>query len=203
MQILLVSATELEMNVIKEVREEGVTYLITGVGTPLTLTLLLDFLHFHPIDLAIQVGLAGSFRKRLPVGSVGLVEMDAFADVAWHHGDELVPVYSSLQTTLFEPDGFVLSTLYPFQQKGWAAVTVNSPTLDNSRKAWLERHWNPDIETMEGAAFYFACQLRKIPAIQIRSISNYVGEPRSSWQIHKALRSLKEFVQEYLQKIKS
>ncbi len=36
--------------------------------------------------------------------------------------------------------------------------------------------FNPVTESMEGAALHYVCLMEKIPFLQIRSISNYIGE---------------------------
>jgi len=53
---------------------------------------------------------------------------------------------------------------------------------------------------MEGAAFFYVCQLQKIPHIQIRSISNYV-EPRNraNWNISLAIKNLNEVLWKLIQ----
>jgi futalosine hydrolase len=44
---------------------------------------------------------------------------------------------------------------------------------------------------MEGAAFHYVCLQEEIPFIQLRSVSNYVGERnKSKWQIKKAVENL-------------
>jgi futalosine hydrolase len=44
---------------------------------------------------------------------------------------------------------------------------------------------------MEGAAFHFVCLQQKIPFIQIRSISNSVGErDKTKWVIKDAVNNL-------------
>lgn len=46
---------------------------------------------------------------------------------------------------------------------------------------------------MEGAAFFYVCIQEKVPFIEIRSVSNEVGErDRTKWNIPLALDSLKE-----------
>ena len=48
-----------------------------------------------------------------------------------------------------------------------------------------------DIETMEGAAFFYACLMSGTPCVQIRGISNYI-EPRnlSKWNIPLAVKNM-------------
>ena len=55
----------------------------------------------------------------------------------------------------------------------------------------LSNGLNPQIESMEGAAFFYACKIARIPCLQIRSISNYVERRnKASWDILLAIKTL-------------
>jgi len=55
----------------------------------------------------------------------------------------------------------------------------------------LKNKYLPVVESMEGAAFHFVCIMEKIRFIQIRGISNYVGErDKSKWKIEAAVNEL-------------
>ncbi|HEY0610467.1 MAG TPA: hypothetical protein VGD35_12440, partial [Chitinophaga sp.] len=57
----------------------------------------------------------------------------------------------------------------------------------------LEQKYAPDIESMEGAAFHFACLQEAVPFLQLRSISNYVeARDKSKWNIPLAVKQLNE-----------
>ena len=46
---------------------------------------------------------------------------------------------------------------------------------------------------MEGAAFHYVCLQQKIPFIQLRAISNYVGERnKTKWKMKEAIINLNE-----------
>jgi futalosine hydrolase len=64
-------------------------------------------------------------------------------------------------------------------------------------------HYDADIETMEGAAFFYACLSAGQPFVQIRSLSNYV-EPRdrSKWNIPLAVETLNAKLIELIQEAK-
>jgi futalosine hydrolase len=51
----------------------------------------------------------------------------------------------------------------------------------------------PDIESMEGAAFFASCMVHRVPCLQLRAVSNRV-EPRNreAWNIPLALNRLQE-----------
>ena len=61
---------------------------------------------------------------------------------------------------------------------------------------------NPQLESMEGAAFFYACRELKGPCIQIRAVSNYVEKRnRDNWQIGLAIKNLNTFAAELLKEL--
>jgi futalosine hydrolase len=67
-------------------------------------------------------------------------------------------------------------------------VSGSLPTISR-----LEKKYAPDIESMEGAAFHYACLVENIPFIQLRSISNYVEiRDKSKWKIPLAVKTLND-----------
>jgi futalosine hydrolase len=54
---------------------------------------------------------------------------------------------------------------------------------------------NPQLESMEGAAFFYACSQFSLPSIQIRAVSNYVERRnRDQWNIPLAIDNLNQFL---------
>lgn len=48
---------------------------------------------------------------------------------------------------------------------------------------------------MEGAALHYTCLLENIPFMQVRAISNYVGErDKSKWKMKEAIRNLNDSI---------
>jgi len=61
---------------------------------------------------------------------------------------------------------------------------------------------NAEIESMEGAAFFYACREAGLPCMQIRAVSNYVEKrDRDSWQIGLAIKNLDKFAAEFLKEL--
>jgi len=191
-QVLLTAPTKLEGRVFEEHGLDKAHVLITGIGTPLTLSSLLDYLYWHPVDLAIQVGFAGSFNESLTIGTTHVVLMDAFADVAWYSDGQREPVYKNHGGSFFPLAGYLLPNGLSAHVEGVRGITVHEPTMDKENIIWLKKYWSPDLETMEGAAFYLACNLRNVPSLQIRVVSNYVGDNREKWEFSLALQALKK-----------
>ena len=50
----------------------------------------------------------------------------------------------------------------------------------------------PEVENMEGAAFFSVCDALGVACCQIRAVSNYVGEPFGQWAVEEAVGNLTE-----------
>ena len=192
--ILIIAATTFE---IPSFINEQHDVLITGVGAPATLYHLQKRLQQIDYDFVVQAGIAGSFDNRLSLGEVVTVEQDTFGDLGMEEKNNFTPIFKS---------GFVDANEFPFEN-GWlkntngllkqsslknvSAVTVNKVSDSPLQTQQLIQAFNPQIESMEGAAFHYVCLQEKIPFIQIRSISNYVGErDKTKWKMKEAITNL-------------
>jgi len=205
MHILLVSATKFEIqsflslleNEKHQLNGKTIDVLITGVGQIGTTYNLLTNLQNKKADVVIQAGVAGSFADQVTLGETVLIRQDAFGDVGMEEKENF--------TTLFDA-GFAGKNDFPFID-GWLinnheilgqsrlkkvkAITVNKVSDSLLQQQQLKNHFDPEIESMEGAAFHYVCLQQKIPFIQIRSVSNAVGErDKSKWQIKDAIINL-------------
>jgi futalosine hydrolase len=211
-RILFVTSTSIEAGVLGKLKDfrkyqDGyrssnieIDLLIGGVGSISTAWAMTKWLsqHSRP-DLAINAGIAGSFRDEIAKGAVVMPISDCFADSGIEDGENFL--------TLSEA-GLAGADEFPFRRgllhadssytdkfnkllMPVSAITVNTasgsaPTIDK-----LIRKYNPDIETMEGATFFYICAREKIPFLAFRAISNKV-EPRNkkNWSIDLALDNL-------------
>jgi futalosine hydrolase len=82
------------------------------------------------------------------------------------------------------------------------AVTVNTVSGSEEVIRKIYEKYNPDIETMEGAAFFYVCAMENIPFLALRAVSNKV-EPRNreKWNIPLALKNLTKGLNDVLMKI--
>lgn len=211
-KILLVTATQAEAASLKNISgiinsPEGFLYgnceislLITGVGAVPAAWAMTRWFYSHPKpDLAINAGIAGSFNPDIKVGDVVLPVSDCFADAGIETPDGF---YTMSEAGLRNADSF------PFQNgritagnrffakaskllKTVNAISVNRTSGSEPTISRLREMYNPDIETMEGATFFYICAMEKIPFMGIRSVSNFV-EPRQreKWDVPLALANL-------------
>lgn len=197
MNILLVVATELEIEQeifhrIKNSNKHQVNILITGMGVPSTLYNLSKYVFLQkteasPLDLVINIGIAGSFKNDLTNGQVIRIVEDTYADLGFEEQREFKHMSEIINTPLFYKNNHSFS----FQFKNKRGITVNTVTDDEKKIISLIKKFNPEIETMESAAIFDFCTKENIPFIVIRAISNRVGErDKTKWHISLAVHNL-------------
>ncbi len=181
----------------------GIDVLITGYGSAFTAYHLTRALNMINYDLTINIGLAGSFDHFLEQGFVVNVVQDQFADLGVEHKNKL---YTLSEEELMDENEFPfaegkLNSLGNFEiEEVDSLIPVKSITVNTlySNPKWINimrDKFSPEIETMNGAAFFYVCLLEKIPFLQIRAISHFVEIRRiENWNIPSALENLSESV---------
>lgn len=212
MRILLVTATSSEADIIRRFAvstDQGGRYiygnlsielLITGVGTVATAWALTRLLSAGSLpDLAINAGIAGSFREEIKTGEVVVPVSDCIADAGIETGRGFI---SLAEAGLEDPDifpftgGRIISSGSHVQEAAGklrtvSSITVNTASGNESTICRLVKKYDPDIETMEGAAFFYVCSREMIPFLALRAISNKVEiRNRNRWDITLALDNL-------------
>ena len=83
-----------------------------------------------------------------------------------------------------------------------SGITVNEITTRDKRINQLVQKYNPATETMEGAALHYVCRSMNVPFMQMRAVSNYVGErDKSKWKMKEAIDNLNETLLKYVDKL--
>lgn len=175
--------------------------LITGIGAMKTAFAMARFNEAPNLDLAINVGIAGSYNRDLELGKVVHVISDRFADIGVEEADgSFTDVYDlELEARNKYPytDGALLNDglKYSFDIQEVKALTVNKVHGTQASIDQIKAKYQADIETMEGAGFHYACKNMDIPHVQLRALSNYV-EPRNrdGWQIELAIDQLNQTI---------
>jgi futalosine hydrolase len=225
MNILLVAATTAEIQPAVQYLEEqwsksssniytnnktSVEMLITGVGMMATAYSLGATLQLKNYDFALQCGIAGSFDRNIPLGTVLAISSEQMGDLGAEDHDEFIDIYEL---------GLLGENDIPFTNKkleanvGMYAKYIDLPQVEgltvntvSGKQATIDRlrnKYNCQIESMEGAAFHYACLKQDIPFAQVRAISNYI-EPRNreNWQLGKAVNNLNNWLITFIENIK-
>lgn len=198
-KILIVAATAAEiapaLSHFGETHEQ-VDFLVTGVGMVSTAFALGKYLNKKNYRLAINVGIAGAFNKKIALGEVVFVAQDSFPELGAEDGEGFLSIAelgfgkSHYRSILPAGDKEILRGI-----KNVDGITVNTVHGNQNRIDQLLTTWPVDVESMEGAAFYYACEQLNLPCIQIRSISNYVERrDREKWKIGLAVKNLNEWI---------
>ncbi|MEI6347220.1 MAG: futalosine hydrolase [Bacteroidota bacterium] len=216
MNILIVSATDLEVVDIKKEfesvfptpSEHQYCFSTLGIGIAASTFTLTKELLTTPVDFIIQIGIAGSFSQKLPIGTTVWVTNDQFSDLGAITDDGFKSLKSlNLQDSDFEVSflpQLIKSIPLPNNLKKVRGITSDTIHNNSFRIEELQLSINPDIETMEGAAIMHVCNSLNIPNIQVRSISNFVA-PRETneWNLEIALDSLKTWLFEYINRLET
>jgi futalosine hydrolase len=190
-------------------RHQRVETIITGVGLMnTTYTLTRHFAREKP-TLAIQAGIAGTLHpifapgmvvsvKEDMVGDLGVVEKNEWKDVfdLGLADENTIPYF---QKKLINPHRDLLSKLH---LESVRSISVNQVSTNAEAIRKMKEKYMPVIESMEGAAFHYVCLMEKIPFVQIRAISNMVGErDKSCWKIHESIKALNDELIKYINHI--
>lgn len=209
MRVLVVAATEFEVGGLRaeggsrnqesRVKNQDIEFLITGVGMVATAFALGKHLAAHQYDLAINLGIAGSFDRNIALGEVVEVVEDSLSELGAEDGDAFLTIESmGFGESVFKPSAG-LSDFGKFNLKQVKAVTVNTVHGHLPSIQKLADRLQPQLESMEGAAFFYACKQAGVPCLQIRAVSNYVEKRnRDAWQIGLAIKNLNSFAVDLL-----
>jgi futalosine hydrolase len=176
--------------------------LVAGIGAVTTAWSLKRWLASNDKpDLAINGGIAGSYNDDINIGAVVMPVSDCFADSGIEDGENFLTLS---EAGLIKGDEFPFidgimnaDAIYCEKMKGILkpvkAITVNTGTGSEHTRSKLIKKFNPDIETMEGATFFYICCLESIPFLALRAISNKVElRNKRNWNIPLALNNLSE-----------
>jgi futalosine hydrolase len=200
--ILVVAATAKEINPFIELTRTGgltnVDILISGIGLTATTYHLAKQLALKKYDIVIQAGVAGSFDLRTPPGAVVAVKQDTIADQSVVELQKLrtlfdlklVPQdqYPYKRGWLINPNKEVLKKIKLKIVKG---ISVNQISTSKQMIKFYRNVFDPVTESMEGAALHYVCLRENVPFLQIRSISNYIGERnKKKWNMMASINNL-------------
>lgn len=180
-------------------------FMISGVGSIATACNVSRYLSKNEVCFALNLGICGSFNSGLNLGQ--LVQPRSEIQLMEIEDKEN---YS----TVFE-SGIVNQNQFPFQQgvlynkspqlivskEIIEVASLSSDMVHGNRNSILRisGKYRPDVESMEGAAFFYCCLMAGVPFAEFRAVSNFV-EPRdkSKWKLPLAIENLNVFLEKSL-----
>jgi len=157
-------------------------------------------------DLIIQVGIAGTFDTTQPLGTVVVINEETLGDLGVEEDGKWKDLFDlKLEKSSYHPfekrklpnQWLTKYNLLGLQEV--SGITVNEISTNQEKIQKLMKKYNPTIESMEGAALHYVARETSIPFIQIRAISNYIGErDKSNWQMKLAIDNLNHILIQYV-----
>ena len=178
----------------------------SGIGLLASSVSLMKMFVQETPSLIIQVGIAGCFDKKIPLGKVFAVKDDFAGDIGVMENKVWKDLFD---LKLDKPNDA------PYEKKSlpnpWLSqynllklptkkgVTVNTISTDKNKIDLYIGRYKATLESMEGAALHYMGRDLNIPFIQIRAVSNYVGERnKAKWNMQEAIYNLNETLLQYL-----
>jgi len=175
--------------------EHEVHVLVTGVGMVATTYHLTSiFSSDTTYDFMLNIGLAGSIDRDLDLGTVVQVTSDQIVELGAEDDQQFI---SALEMGLISEEEAILHNVSGIGNEvidGLVQVdgiTVNTVHGNEESITKIATRSTAQVETMEGAAFFYTCNQEYQPCAQIRAVSNYVEKrDKSKWKIDLALNNL-------------
>ena len=201
MKIFIVAATNKELELIQHsgltTKFRSIGLQSTGVGSIAASFAITELISTQSPELIIQIGIAGSFSDNLTLGSAVVVGREVIADLGVIEADGYKDIFE-LGLAEYNSFPYVNGSLVNIHDDllgmtklhKATGLTVNEISTDEANIQLFKNKYLAEIESMEGSALHYCCIMKKTPFIQIRGISNIVGErDKSRWKINEAIRA--------------
>jgi futalosine hydrolase len=203
--ILVAAATAKEINpFIELIRTErfnnSIDILISGIGLTASTYHFAKQLALKKYDLVIQAGVAGSFDLTIPLGTVVGIKQDSVADQSVIELKKLKTLFDlKLVPNNQHPykNGWLLNPYKEVLKKTGLkivkGISVNQISTSKQMIQFYREMFDPVTESMEGAALHYICLMENLPFVQIRSVSNYIGERnKKKWDMMDSIANLND-----------
>ena len=180
-------------------RDHDVDVLTSGVGMVAASAWCSRACAAEHYDLALNFGLCGSFDPSLAPGTVVHVTADRLAELGAEDGDDFLSIH---QLNLLGENEFPFEAgmlvnaapppLAPLSGlRAVTGITVNTVHGNERTIEAVRARYQPEVESMEGAAFMYSCLVAGVPFAQVRAVSNAVERRnRAAWNIEQAIAGL-------------
>lgn len=203
MRVLVVTATDPEIapfaDALRDASRHDIDVLTTGVGMVATAAWCARALTRGKYDVALNLGICGSFDAALSPGTVVHIVADRMTELGAEDGSSFLTLHQLqlLGEDEFPYHGGQLVNGAPPPNEALRAlpavtgITVNTVHGSDASIAEVTRRFAPQVESMEGAGFMYACAVSEVPFAQVRAVSNRVERRnRESWRIADAIHNL-------------
>ncbi len=186
--ILLVCAVAKELEWLNS--RAGVELLVAGIGPVDAAARVAKALAQSRYDVVVNAGIAGALPGAADVGDGVVV------------GEELIELNLETGERITLPDGNIIVDRVPADAQLVEAITALgfplvrgitvSRVTSTDATAHRLRERGAEVESMEGFSVMRAAQLAGVPCVEVRGISNVVGDrAKSGWNFDAGVRGLR------------
>ena len=184
---------------------EKANWHVTGMGVFSTSYHVLRIIRETGATLLIHAGIAGSYAGDIHLGQVVEVHSERLVDFGAERADgtfisfqDIVPSVN-IDSPPFHR-GELVNVSAPMDSSLRTVSGLTVPFATGSRNTLLRRSREAaEIETMEGAAFFYTCLLENVSFHSFRGISNHVNiRDREDWNVYLALENLGKELKRFL-----
>lgn len=189
--ILIIVATQLEAQRLPPLPHSRV--VVSGIGAVNAALSTQAALLEQPADLVLSVGIAGAYpNSGLTLTDVIVSSSLVYAGLGVQTGNQVQALTFAVAPDIFQIlpawHGAAAFAQAAYLEYGIIA-TLETVTTDLSRAAGIETQFSARAEAMEGAGVAQAALRLGVPTLELRGISNMVGD-RNNWRLQDALRQL-------------
>jgi futalosine hydrolase len=186
--ILVVCAVSAELDWLGT--RAGVETLVTGVGPVDAAARVGRILSERAYEVVISAGIAGAMPGVADVGE-GVVVGEEIMEINIETGERLALPPGNVIVDRVPSDTQLIEAITALGFKLVRGITVSRVTASDATANRL-RERGAEIESMEGFSVLRAAQLAGVPALEVRGISNLVGDRATSqWDMEAGLRGLR------------
>lgn len=189
-KIVVLFPTAMEAEKFTAQDTERIEVAVTGIGAYRSAYHTYKQLLHHRPRMVILAGIAGAYPgSGLKTGDTVLVGAENAADMGSFQGDTFRPKFSE-------------RIVCPHIPADTRFGTVESNSLSAAAAPFVDQT-GAQIENMEGASFFYVCTQAGIPFLELRTISNRVGEDFHNWDIERATSALANALKELIDELEA
>jgi futalosine hydrolase len=207
--ILIVSPTKREMeSFLKLADRYKCPHLVCGIGPGSTSFKLTRFIESKGApSTVILAGVAGAYQwADVELEDVCFASSEAYGDLGRQGPSGIDPISlegDEMQTEFTLEPGWrqiIKSDLVKRLGLRYGPMVTVSCATGNKKRAWdLHEQFKSIAENMEGAAAAQVCNYYQIPLLELRGISNWVGDlDKKNWRLDQALNSTAKVLEKVL-----
>ena len=192
------NAVKLRPNVFRW-NDQEIEILLTGIGILNSTYSMMDYLSKDAPVAWYQLGIGGALDVSLEIGGVYVIKSELLygfgaEDTDGHVIDQfqlewampdVFPYHNGVLPCRYIPSTLSIPTV--------SGMTVMHAHGDPRKISLIRKGLHGQIESMEGAAFFYTSLMKKIPFLCLRSVSNYVEKrDKKKWEIKKAIDNVNQ-----------